>query len=62
MFVELVPLRFPNKRKIFVHAHSIQITMLDQIVVLDSEAVEHVFPLDVWHVKVLSDYGAPDVN
>ena len=62
MFVELVPLRFPNKRKIFPYAHSIQITMLDQIVVLDSEAVEHVFPLEVWRVEVFPDSAAPDVN
>lgn len=62
MFVELVPLRFPNKRKIFPLAHSIQITMLDQIVVLDSEAVEHVFLLDAWQVNALPDSAAPDVN
>lgn len=52
MYVKLIPLVYPNKGKVFPNAHCIRVDHLEHIVVLDSEAREHVFPLSSWRVFV----------
>ena len=50
LFVELIPLKFPKARVVFADAHCFHVDHLHYIVVLDSEAVEHVYEMEDWRV------------
>lgn len=52
MYVKLIPLVYPNKVKIFSDALYLSANCSEELLVLDREGIQHVFPLSDWRFIV----------